>query len=139
MKPDFSIIPEPDRSVEARKPLTKLQRAGLFMSQRGICGCGCGQKLDHAREGTIDEHVQALGLLGTNDMQNRSLWRAPCSAKKTFAQDIPAIAKAKRIEARETGTRRPRKPIPQRKDPWPKGQKLQSRPRSSNGVINDVR
>lgn len=35
--------------------------------------------------------------------------------------------------------RRPRKPIPQRKDPWPKGQKLQSRPRSSNGVINDVR
>jgi 5-methylcytosine-specific restriction protein A len=111
VKPDLSIIPEPDRSVEPRKPLTAKQRAELALAQGGRCGCGCGGKLDHAGEGTIDEHVIALGLQGTNALPNRSLWRKPCSDAKTFGKDIPAIAKAKRIEARETGTRRERKPI----------------------------
>jgi len=113
MKPDVSLIPAPDRSVEDRKPLTAKQRAELALAQGGICGCGCGGKLD-AREGIIDEHVLALGLLGSNDLANRSLWRKPCSDAKTYGKDLPAIAKAKRIEAREEGTRRPRKPIPGR-------------------------
>lgn len=122
MKPEISLIPEPDRTVEERKPLTKLQRARLMESQKGICGCGCGGKLDDAREGIIDEHVQALGLLGSNDMSNRQLWRKPCSAAKTYERDIPAISKAKRIVAREEGTRRPRKAIPKHVQPWaPKG------------------
>ena len=114
MKPDVSLIPAPDRTVEVRKPLTAKQRAELALAQRGICGCGCGGKLDDVREGIIDEHVQPLGLLGSNDLANRQLWRKPCSAVKTYEQDIPAISKAKRIEAREEGTRRPRKPIPNR-------------------------
>lgn len=114
MKPDVSLIPAPDRTVEARKPLTAKQRAELALAQKGICGCGCGGKLDHAREGTIDEHVVALGLMGANDLANRSLWRKPCSDAKTYGKDLPSIAKAKRIEAREEGTRRPRKAIPSR-------------------------
>ena len=111
MKPDVSLIPARDRTVEARKPLTPKQRAELALGQKGICGCGCGGKLDHAREGTIDEHVVALGLMGANDLANRSLWRKPCSDAKTYGKDLPAIAKAKRIEAREEGTRRLRKAI----------------------------
>lgn len=114
MKPDVSLIPAPDRTVEVRKPLTAKQRAELALAQKGLCGCGCGGKLDHAREGTVDEHVVALGLLGANDLANRSLWRKPCSDAKTYGKDLPAIAKAKRIEAREEGTRRPRKAIPNR-------------------------
>ena len=110
MKPALSLLPEPDRSTEERKPLTKKQRAELALRQGGLCGCGCGGKLDD-REGIIDEHVQALALLGSNDLANRSLWRKPCSDAKTYGRDLPAIAKAKRIEARENGTRRPRKPI----------------------------
>lgn len=110
MRPEVSVIPAPDRSVEKRVPLTARQRAELALAQKGICGCGCGDKLD-AREGIIDEHVLALGLLGANDLANRSLWRKPCSDAKTYGKDLPAIAKAKRIEAREEGTRRPRKPI----------------------------
>lgn len=103
MKPLVSLIPEPDRSTEARKPLTKKQRAELALAQDGICGCGeCGQKLNHASEGTIDEHWNPLGLTGTNDMANRRLLRAPCAAKKTHEADMPRIVKAK-AQAGETG------------------------------------
>ena len=103
MKPDLSLIPEPDKSVEDRKPLTKKQRAELALSQNGLCGCGCGGKLDHPGEGTIDEHLNPLGLQGTNDLVNRSLWRKPCAAEKT-KDDVRRIAKAKR-QAQESGQR----------------------------------
>lgn len=94
MKPLVSIIPEPDRSTVVRKPLTPKQRAELALAQGGICGCGCGVKMNHALEGTIDEHLRALGLQGTNAMENRSLWRKPCSDAKTYGSDLPAMAKA---------------------------------------------
>ena len=140
MKPLVSIIAQPDRSTEARKPLTKKQRAEIALSQGGRCGCGCGGKLDHAGEGTVDEHLNPLGLTGTNDLANRSIWRKPCSDAKTYGTDLPAIAKAKRIEARETGTRRERKPIPQRVDPWPKGvRKFPSRPFPTRAANDDRR
>lgn len=103
MKPLVSLIPEPDRSTEARKPLTPKQRAELALAQGGICGCGeCGKKLNHATEGTIDEHWNPLGLTGTNDMENRRLLRVPCAAKKTNEDDMPRIVKA-RAQAGETG------------------------------------
>jgi hypothetical protein len=142
MKPLVSLIPAPDRSTEARKALTKKQRAELALAQGGQCGCGCGGKLDHAGEGTVDEHLNPLGLTGTNDLSNRSIWRKPCSDRKTYGTDLPAIAKAKRIEARDTGARRERRPIPQRVDPWgQKGvRKFASRPfpvRPSNDDRND--
>jgi len=124
VKPDFSLIPEPDKSTEQRKPLTKKQRAELALRQGGICGCGeCGQKLDHAREGTIDEHWNPLGLTGTNDLENRRLLRAPCAAAKTQGQDMPRIVKAK-AQGGETGqwARRQKNgsQIKSRPDPWPK-------------------
>lgn len=96
MKPDFSILPEPDRSTEKRVPLTAKQRAQLALDQNGRCGCGCGERLDHAREGTIDEHIVALALGGTNALSNRAIWRKPCSSAKT-AKDIAYIARAKRL------------------------------------------
>lgn len=103
MKPLVSIIPEPDRSTVERKPLTPKQRAELALAQGGICGCGeCGKKLNHATEGTIDEHWNPLGLTGTNDMENRRLLRVPCASKKTNEDDMPRIVKAK-AQAGETG------------------------------------
>lgn len=128
MKPILSMIPVPDKSVEDRKPLTKKQRAQLALRQNGLCGCGCGGKLDHAGEGTIDEHLNPLGLQGTNDLVNRSLWRKPCAAEKTTS-DLGRIAKAKR-QAGETGQQKRRREkggsIPSRsfqkgpKRAWPK-------------------
>ena len=130
MKPDVSLIPAPDRSVQARKPLTKKQRAQLALDQKGLCGCGCGGKLDHAGEGTIDEHLDPLGLTGTNDLANRSLWRRPCSDAKTYGTDLTAIAKAKAMGGETGQWARRQKNGPKLKSgptKWPQGRRLQSR------------
>jgi hypothetical protein len=63
-------------------------------------------------EGVIDEHVIPLEIReNANELSNRALYRKPCAAKKTPG-DQSAIAKCKRIVARENGTRRERKAIP---------------------------
>lgn len=91
--------------IEKRKPLTRREVIQLMLDQDGRCGCGCGVKLNPMTEGVIDEHVRALGLLGTNDLENRSLWRKPCSAAKTGkGGDQTIIAKAK-AQGGETGQR----------------------------------
>lgn len=115
--------------IEPRRPLTRREVIELAVRQSGRCACPCGEKLDALREGCTDEHRIPLALGGTNDLTNRELWRTPCAKAKTAKKDQPAIGKVKRIEARENGTRRPRKPIPQRPDGgWPTvSRKLQSR------------
>jgi hypothetical protein len=100
--------------VEKRKPLTRAEVLTLCIAQQGRCGCGCGVHLDPIGEGVIDEHVIALELTGPNALTNRKLYRKPCAKAKTAKHDAPAIAKAKRIAARIDGTRRARKPIPNR-------------------------
>lgn len=112
-------------TIEKRKPLTRRESLQLMLDQDGVCACGCGVKLQPMTEGVIDEHRIALALGGTNALTNRHLFRKPCAKAKTSDKDAPAIAKVKRIEARENGTRRQRKPIPSRpfqkgKTNWPK-------------------
>lgn len=99
--------------IEKRKPLSRRESLQLMLDQNGRCGCGCGVKLDPMGEGVVDEHVIPLEIReDANALDNRSLYRKPCARTKTDKKDAPAIAKIKRIEARENGTRRPRKPIP---------------------------
>lgn len=82
---------------EKRKPLTRLEFAKLALEQDGMCGCGCGHKLDFDTPRAItDEHEIALDHLGSNDLSNRSLWRSVCSREKTKI-DLSASAKGKRI------------------------------------------
>lgn len=98
--------------IEKRKPLSRRESLQLMLDQNGRCGCGCGVKLDPMGEGVVDEHVIPLEIREqANALDNRSLYRKPCAARKTKG-DITTIAKVKRIEARLNGTRRPRKPIP---------------------------
>jgi hypothetical protein len=100
--------------IDKRKPLTRREVIQLMLDQEGRCGCGCGEKLQPMTEGVIDEHVIPLGIReNANELANRALYRKPCAAKKTPG-DQSAIAKCKRIEARENGTRRERKAIPSR-------------------------
>lgn len=98
--------------VETRRVLSRRQTIELAVRQNGRCGCGCGVKLDALKEGVIDEHIIPLELTGSNDLENRALFRKPCAAKKT-TDDFAKIAKAKRL-AGETCTK-------------PKGRPIQSR------------
>jgi hypothetical protein len=120
--------------IEKRKPLTRMQVIQLMLDQDGKCGCGCGVKLNPRTEGVIDEHRVPLAQGGSNDLENRHLYRKPCAVKKTEGKDgdNSRTAKAKR-QGGETGQYARREArgggsIPQRVDPWPpKGsRKLQS-------------
>jgi hypothetical protein len=97
-------------TLHPRKPLTPKQRAQLALDQKGLCGCGCGQKLDHAREGTIGEHGIPLWAGGDNSIgENVTLWRKPCSDAKTLVEHKPR-AKVKRLIAKsDKATRKPPK------------------------------
>jgi hypothetical protein len=122
--------------IEARKPLNRAEVVAVLCDQAGgiECACGCGELLDPLSEGVTDEHVRALGLLGTNELENRRFYRRPCAKRKTDVEDIPRIAHAKRqsklIEPPEPSAH----PIPQRDNPWPpKGsRKLGKRPFKSS-------
>jgi len=90
-----NTLPKPEK----RKPLTRVQFATLILAQDGRCGCGCGKKLQADR--IIDEHLVALDFLGSNSLDNRSLWDRDCSKAKT-ARDLSAAAKGKRIRHRHS-------------------------------------
>jgi len=132
-------LPKPEK----RKPLTRVQFATLILAQDGRCGCGCGKKLQADR--IIDEHLVALDFLGSNALDNRSLWDRDCSKAKT-ARDLSAAAKGKRIRG-ETGTG-PKKAIPSRgfgrlpegRDPkrWQSAGFNKSLRRKMNGKIEKV-
>lgn len=113
MKPEISLIParEPvPANTAPRRPLTRKEYLQLCIDQGGKCACPCGGKLDAIREGVVDEHRIPRALGGSDDLSNRELWRKPCSDKKTREADLPAIAKAKRLNG-ETGQNRRSKPI----------------------------
>jgi 5-methylcytosine-specific restriction protein A len=93
-----------DLGTTPRKPLTPTQRLKLFEDHKGKCGI-CGLKIQ-AGEKWIDEHLRALGLAGSNDMENRAPAHVKCAADKT-KQDVSDIARAKRRKMRHLGIKKP--------------------------------
>ena len=85
-----------------RKPLTPLQRTKLFLEHGGKC-CICKEKIG-LNEKWIDEHINPLGMTGTNDWSNRGPAHVACAKTKT-ADDKANIAKAKRIQAKHLGAK----------------------------------
>lgn len=105
------------------RAVSKARREKAIAKQGGVC------KRAHCNAPATDaDHVIPLWCGGSNRDENLEGLCGPCHLLKTKAE-AKARAKAKRIVARDTGTRRPRKPIPQRPDGgWPKvSRKLQSR------------
>lgn len=94
------MLPDPLPKPIKRKPLTRLQFATLILSQDGRCGCGCGEKLVADR--IIDEHLNPLDSLGSNDLSNRALFSRDCAKRKTQV-DRAARDKGRRLRG-ETGT-----------------------------------
>lgn len=72
--------------------------------RNGILCCEqCGSMIKGSPE--ID-HVIADGLGGENTLQNAAVLCAECHRNKTSKNDVPKIAKAKRLEARSLGVRK---------------------------------
>lgn len=111
MKPDLTILRQQIVEIESRRPLTRKEVIHLCVRQKGLCGCLCGEELEPLEEGVVDEHVLALTLGGSNDLENRALWRKPCAVEKTKG-DRTKDAKVKRL----TGVTKngPKKPIQSR-------------------------
>jgi len=120
-------------TLHKRGKLTKKQKAQLFLSQGGLCACGCGGKLDDLREGVIGEHERPLWLGGDNSVgDNLTLWRKPCSDEKTLAEHKPR-AKVKRLIRKNDPEQRPKpkmksagfRPKPEGfRHKWAKGRKI---------------
>ncbi len=88
---------------EGRKPLTRKQRAALFLRQDGKCP-SCGQRLEIKgnKPVCVDEHVNPLWRGGSNDLENRELWCAPCTKPKT-AQESGERARGNRVRDKHIG------------------------------------
>ncbi len=119
---------------EERRPLNRIQIVFLSLYQEGLCP-HCGKPL-LSEEPIIDEHLIPRKLhvddgRNLDALDNRRLYHAACAREKTTG-DASDIARAKRRKLfHETGRHDRKKrvqKIPQRKNPWPKGRKLQSRP-----------
>jgi 5-methylcytosine-specific restriction protein A len=88
---------------EDRKPLTRKQRAEMYLRQDGRCG-NCGQKLETkgSQPVCVDEHLNPLWRGGSNDLANRELWCVPCTKPKT-AQEATERTKGLRIRDKHIG------------------------------------
>ena len=84
--------------IHDRKPLTRREFGFLLIKQDGMCGCGCGQKLDFSKPRAVtDEHLRPLREGGSNELHNRSLWLTKCTKPKT-KKESKERAKAARYE-----------------------------------------
>lgn len=93
-------------------PKTKL---AAFERCKGICECGCGQKIEVAE---YDHYPVPAAFGGSNDLDNCRALRKKCHRRITSEKDIPTIAKAKRIVEKRAGVRRTKRPFPKRANPW---------------------
>lgn len=96
--------------MTGRRSLSAKERLRLFALHDGTCHL-CGGRIDGTREAWDIEHVIALAMGGADDDANRKPAHRKCHTSKT-ADDMGALAKAKRNEARYLGARpRPKRSI----------------------------
>jgi 5-methylcytosine-specific restriction enzyme A len=86
-----------------RKRLSTRDRARIFAAAGGVCHI-CGG-LIQAGEAWEVSHPIPIALGGDDDDTNRRPAHKKCHRALTAQEDIPRIAKAKRVEARHLGAR----------------------------------
>lgn len=92
-----------NKSLKVKRAyLTNKEFLDMWQAQHSLCGCGCGELLNH-EEGTIDEHVWWMVALG-NDGKPDKIYRKPCADEKTngLCGDKWRIAKVKRHRNNKT-------------------------------------
>ena len=97
-----------DVGTTERIRLTTRQKLHVWEREKGRCYL-CGIRLSAGA--FIFEHVLALELGGTNDLENISLTCLPCAREKTKV-DHSTSAKAKRQKAAALGLKVSRTPLP---------------------------
>lgn len=81
-----------------RKRLTPKERVQMYAAQSGLCGCGCGERLNANGKGDTGEHRFWFVALGCDEKPD-ALYRRECALKKTNGPrgDINTIAHVKRL------------------------------------------
>lgn len=91
----------------SRREFSKQIRRDAFMRANGKCeGADCGARLTLGK--FHYDHRIPDGLGGEPTLDNCQVLCTPCHGQKTRRCDVPAIAKAKRIEDRQRGIKKPR-------------------------------
>jgi len=117
-----AVTEEPEEDTitrSTRRPVFSTSfRLNLFLKRKGTCA-SCSQKIDAGKAWDID-HILPLALGGMNEPNNLQILCKPCHQAKTTKDDIPRIAKTKRLKARHLGARSPStRPLPgSRRSPW---------------------
>jgi hypothetical protein len=113
------IPPEDNINRPTRRPVFSTSfRLNLFLKRKGTCA-SCYQKIDAGKAWDID-HILPLALGGSNEPENLQILCKRCHESKTAKNDIPLIAKTKRLKASHLGARsRSTRPIAgSRRSPW---------------------
>jgi len=79
-----------------RAKFTPAERKAKADAQGGLCGCGCGERLQGA--GDVGEHVWEFVSLG-NDAKPDKLYRKDCARRKTIGPrgDLNTISHIKQL------------------------------------------
>jgi len=90
-----------------RREFSKQVKRDAFVRAAGKCeGQNCGARLSLGK--FHYDHVIPDGLGGEPILDNCAVLCTACHKDKTTKRDVPAIAKAKRIEDRRNGIKNPR-------------------------------
>ena len=102
-----------------RRNITTKMRVAIFQARDGRCDI-CSGKIGVGEPWEVSHRIP-LELGGADDESNWFPAHYRCHREYTRSTDIPAIAKAKRLNAKHTGAfRKSSRPIPQRANPWGK-------------------
>jgi 5-methylcytosine-specific restriction endonuclease McrA len=93
-----------------RARLSTKARLAIFLAHNGECHL-CGGKIKPGEAWDVS-HDRPLALLGEDDDTNRKPAHRKCHRAHTAAVDIPAIAKAKRLQAAHLGIKKAKRPMP---------------------------
>ena len=85
--------------------LTTRERLALFLAAKGRCQ-RCHLVITPGRRWEVD-HVVPRAMGGGGRRANLQVLCAPCHGAKTRTEDVPRIAKSKRVQARHLGAWRP--------------------------------
>lgn len=94
-----------------RRRLSTRERVAIFEREGGVCHV-CLQRVRPGEAWDVSHEVP-LELGGDDEGENLRVAHRKCHAVVTREQDLPAIAKAKRREAKHIGAKAPSKtPLP---------------------------